>query len=132
MKIAVPVRDETLKIFGNAGHTPYFAVYAVAGSGMFRTVKLEGLRENPRANLDAEGGCDHEHGEHECDHDAEAHKNEHRVMAEILHDCDVLVVTKACKNTKLVMEEAGINVSAVHGQANAADLVSAFLKKQAA
>ncbi|MGE4295982.1 MAG: NifB/NifX family molybdenum-iron cluster-binding protein [Campylobacterales bacterium] len=132
MKIAVPVRDETLKIFGNAGHTPYFAVYAVNGSGMFRTVKLEGLRENPRANLEAEGGCHHEHGDHECDHDAEAHKNEHRVMADILKDCDHLVVTKACKNTKLVMEEAGIKVSAVQGHTGAGELVSAFLKKKAA
>ena len=27
MKIAVPVYDESLKIFGNTGHTPFFAVF---------------------------------------------------------------------------------------------------------
>ena len=132
MKIAVPVHNDTLKIFGNAGHTPFFAVFTVSGSGMFRTLKLEGLRENPRANLEAEGGCHHEHTGEECEQEKHAHKEEHRVMAEILNDCDHLVVAKACKNTKLIMEDAGIRVSAIQGALNANEMVSAFLKKQVA
>ncbi len=131
MKIAVPVHDESLKIFRNAGHTPYFAVFTIQGSGMFRTANLEGLRENPRVNLEAEAGCHHEHTGQECDEEKRAHKEEHRVMAEILHDCDHLVVAKACKNTKQVLEEAGISVSAIQGQSGAKEILSAFLKQAA-
>ncbi len=47
MKIAVPVVDDSLKMAGNAGHTPYFAVYNLKG-GMFRSFELEGLRANPK------------------------------------------------------------------------------------
>ena len=36
MKVAIPVKDDSLTFFGNAGHTPYFAVYAVKGAGMFK------------------------------------------------------------------------------------------------
>ena len=37
MKVAVPVKDDTLQFFGNAGHTPYFAVYTVKGAGIVIT-----------------------------------------------------------------------------------------------
>jgi predicted Fe-Mo cluster-binding NifX family protein len=43
MKIAVPVLDESLKLAGNAGHTPYFAIFNLSG-GMFKSFTLEGLR----------------------------------------------------------------------------------------
>lgn len=29
MKVAVPVKDNNLSFLGNAGHTPYFAVYTI-------------------------------------------------------------------------------------------------------
>jgi predicted Fe-Mo cluster-binding NifX family protein len=130
MKIAVPVHDETLKVFRNAGHTPYFAIFTVVGSGPFRSTQFLQLRENPRVNLDAEAGCQHEHSGEECDEEKRAHKEEHRVMAEILHDCDHLVVSKACKNTKQVLEEANISVTAIQNQQEAKALIAEFLKKR--
>ena len=36
MKVAVPVFDESLRIFGNTGHTPFFAVFEQKNSGMFK------------------------------------------------------------------------------------------------
>lgn len=130
MKIAVPVHDDTLKLFRNAGHTPYFGIFTVAGSGAFRSTQLQELRENPRVNLEAEAGCQHEHTGQECEEEKRAHKEEHRVMAEILHDCDHLVVSKACKNTKQVLEEAGIQVSAIQGATGAKELIAEFLKNR--
>ena len=40
MKIAIPVKDENLTFFSNAGHTPKFAVYELSGTGMFKSFKL--------------------------------------------------------------------------------------------
>jgi hypothetical protein len=37
-------------------------------------------------------------------------------MAQILSDCKYLVADKCCKNTKLTMNDAGIEVSVVHGE----------------
>ena len=48
MKIAIPVKDENLAFFPNAGHTPKFAVYTMAGSGMFRSFNLDNVKNNPR------------------------------------------------------------------------------------
>jgi len=123
MKLAVPVHSDELIVFGNAGHTPFFAVFEIAGAGMFRTTKLVDLRANPRAKPDEEAPCNH-------DHDDEEHKNEHRVMADILKDCDALLVVSACKNTKLVLEEAGVTVHAVRGAGKADQLVAAYLAKK--
>ena len=96
MKVAVPVKDKSLNFFGNAGHTPYFAVYNVKGGGMFKSFELEDIRQNPRTDLD------HEHEEdHHCSHDHadEVHVQEHFTMGKVLEDCDFLIVKRACKNT---------------------------------
>jgi len=121
MKVAVPVRDESLQFFGNAGHTPYFAVYTVKGAGMFRAFELEGLRENPRTDLDHE----HEDEDHQCehDHDDEAHVQEHFKMGKVLEDCDFLVVTRACKNTAAAMAEYGVHIRKYSGDPAKADAV---------
>ncbi|HHD75115.1 MAG TPA: hypothetical protein ENL00_04785, partial [Nitratifractor sp.] len=78
MKIAIPVKDESLTFFGNAGHTPKFAVYEMIGGGMFRSFKLENVVDNPRDDLDHE----HEDEEHHCEHDHNdaAHIAEHNKM----------------------------------------------------
>ncbi|MEY4505114.1 MAG: hypothetical protein RL154_1411 [Pseudomonadota bacterium] len=114
MNIAVPVWDDSLKVFKNAGHAPYFAVFSTQGTGIFKTLKLESLRANPRVKADHEEECSHDHEEeqyaHKCEHDSEAHKEEHRVMSEILKDCEKMVCHIACKNTKATMGEAGIEV----------------------
>lgn len=133
MKIAVPVHNDTMKIFGNAGHTPYFAVFSIVGGGMFKSTKLEGLRANPRANAHQEGECEDEHT-HKCHHegeDAQAHKEDHRSMSQLLNDCQYLLVNKSCKNTKLVMEEAGIKVKKLPPVTTANEAITAFLKELA-
>lgn len=129
MKIALPVHKDGVKIFKNAGHTPFFAVYEIVGAGMFRSFKLIELRANPRINEDHEGECEDSHGKCHHEGDAEEHKNDHRIMAEIVKDCAVLGVDKACKNTKLVFEEAGIKVIATHGCEKADDMLREVSKK---
>lgn len=122
MKIAVPVKDENRILFGNAGHTPYFAVYNVNGSGMFKSFAFEALRKNPRSDLDHE----HDDGEgHHChhDHDDEEHVREHQRMADAIEDCDYLVVKKACKNTVKSMASLGIAVTKYTGSAPKADAI---------
>lgn len=121
MRVAVPVWDEGLKIFKNAGHTPFFAIFDQAGSGMFKSFNFVELRANPRVKDDHEHACESEKTgkcSHEGDSEEEkiAHKEEHRVMAQILSDCKYLVADKCCKNTKLTMNDAGIEVSVVHGE----------------
>ena len=129
MKVALPVRDESLKVFQNAGHAPYFAVYEVVGGGMFRSFKFVETRRNQRENADHEHECEDSMGKCHHDGDPEEHKNDHRIMAEILKDCSYLAVDKACKNTKLVFEEAGIKVVSVHGLAKADDMLKEVSKK---
>ena len=130
MKVAVPVRDESLQFFGNAGHTPYFAVYTVKGAGMFRAFEFEGLRKNPRTDLDHE----HEDEDHHCDHDDndEAHIKEHFKMGEALEDCDFLVVKRACKNTAAAMAEYGVRLKKYNGESAKADAVLRSVSAQLA
>ncbi len=114
MKIAVPVLDESLKMAGNAGHTPYFAVFSLSG-GMFKSFALEGLRINPKAAAD-----DHHHDHdapHTCDHDADdvEHIRAHDTMAEAIEDCDYLVVRMACKNTAKSMNNVGVKLQKYNG-----------------
>lgn len=120
MKIAVPVKDENRMLFGNAGHTPYFAVYNVIGNGVFKSFAFEELRKNPRSDLD------HEHDEeHHCDHDHddEEHVREHQTMADAIEDCDYLIVKKACKNTVKSMANLGISAVKYTGSASKADAI---------
>jgi len=106
MKVAIPVKNENLDIFTNAGHTPFFAIFEITGSGSFKTTKLLALRDNPRVNLEAEAGCQHEHDG--IEHDEAEHKKEHGILVDIIQDCGILLVKKACKNTASVMGERGI------------------------
>lgn len=118
MKVAIPVRDESLKIAKNAGHTPYFAVFNIGG-GMFKTITLEELRANPKM-----AGDDHHHedneedGHHECSHAADdiEHIKAHDTMAEAIKDCEYLVVKMACKNTANSMKEQGIKMKKYNGE----------------
>jgi len=121
MKVAVPVKDSSLGFFGNAGHAPYFAVYTIRGSGMFRAFEFENIRANPRTDLDHE----HDDEDHHCHHghDDEAHVKEHFKMAEVLGDCDFLVAKRACKNTAAAMVNYGIAIKKYNGDQAKADLV---------
>ena len=114
MKIAVPVVDDTLKMAGNAGHTPYFAVYNLKG-GMFRSFEFEGLRANPKMAGEEDH---HDHDDHHtCDHDANdmEHIKAHDTMADAIADCDYLVVKMACKNTANSMSNLGIKLKKYNG-----------------
>lgn len=113
MKIAVPVINETLKMAGNAGHTPYFAIFNLKG-GMFRSFEFEGLRPNPKVA----GEEEHDHDEHHtCDHDENdlEHLKAHDTMAQAIEDCDYLVVKMACKNTAKSMNNLGIKLQKYNG-----------------
>ncbi len=115
MKIAVPVMDETLKMAGNAGHTPYFAIFNLKG-GMFRSFELEGLRANPKAA--GEDHDDHDHDDHHtCEHGEEdvEHIKAHDTMADTIQDCDYLVVKMACKNTAKSMMNVGVKLKKYNG-----------------
>ena len=121
MKIAIPVKDESLQFFGNAGHSPKFAIYEMNGSGMFRSFTLQELRANPRVDID------HKHADedHECNHshDDEAHIAEHNKMGVALEDCNYLVVRRACKNTVNAMKSNGINVVKYGGESAQSEAV---------
>jgi len=127
IKIAVPVKDESMKFVGNAGHTPKFAIYEMIGAGMFKSFKLEKIIENPRSDLD------HHHDgeeEHQCshDHDDAEHIAQHNKMGTALSNCDYLVVKKACKNTVNSMKPYDISIVKYTGIAPTSD---AILKEMA-
>ncbi|MCX6074111.1 MAG: hypothetical protein NTY39_07325 [Campylobacterales bacterium] len=130
MKIAVPVMDETLKLAGNAGHTPYFAVYNLKG-GMFKSFEFEALRPNPK--VAGEDQHDHDHDEHHtCDHDANdvEHIKAHDTMADAIGDCDYLVVKMACKNTAKSMMNLGVKLKKYNGSEVQADKILMELAPQ--
>ena len=113
MKIAIPVKDENLLFFPNAGHTPKFAVYIMTGSGMFRSFKLDEIKNNPRTDLDHE----HPEEEHACDHDHDDadHIEQHNKMGRVLTDFNYVVVKKACKNTAKSFTSEGIKLVKYNG-----------------
>ena len=118
MKIAVPVVGENLVMFGNAGHTPYFAVFTLTG-GMFKSFNLEEIRPNPKVA----GEESHHHDEHHtCDHgeDDIEHIKAHDTMANAIEDCDYLVVKMACKNTAKSMNTVGVKLQKYNGTENLA------------
>ena len=116
MKIAVPVKDENLTFFSNAGHTPKFAIFQMNGSGMFRSFTLEELRDNPRNDIDH----DHADEDHECSHAHggadEEHIAQHNKMGVVLEDCNYIVVKKACKNTANAMKANGVHLIKYDGE----------------
>ncbi|MFA7084153.1 MAG: hypothetical protein WC141_06400 [Arcobacteraceae bacterium] len=113
MKIAIPVKDDSLTFFSNAGHTPKFAIYTLNGSGMFRSFKFEHLITNPRTDIDH----DHAEEEHECNHSSNDtdHIEQHNKMGTALKDCTYVVVQKACKNTANSFTSAGIKLIKYNG-----------------
>ncbi len=121
MKIAIPVKDETLTFFGNAGHTPNFAIYTMNGTGMFKSFALEAIKSNPRTDLDHE----HEDDDHQCNHgdnDAE-HIAQHDKMGALLDECDYIVVSRACKNTANTMNQHNVKIIKYSGETSKADAI---------
>ncbi|WP_417333493.1 NifB/NifX family molybdenum-iron cluster-binding protein [Halarcobacter sp.] len=113
MKIAIPVKDENLSFFPNAGHTPKFAVYTMSGSGMFKSFNLDEIKQNPRSDIDhsnpeEDHACDHSHD------DAE-HIEQHNKMGRALKECNYIVVKKACKNTAKSFTSEGIKLVKYNG-----------------
>ena len=129
MKVAIPIENENLKMFDNAGHTPYFGVFTISGSGMFKSTNLEDVRKNLRDDLDH----DHDHGEgHTCNHDDNdiEHIKKHDLLAETIKDCDYLIVKRACKNTMLSIQKAGIKVKKYNGSDLDAKAILAQMSKE--
>lgn len=124
MKIAIPVKDENLTFFSNAGHTPKFAIYELTGTGMFRLFKLNSIINNPRSDIDH----DHAEEDHECNHghDDEEHIAQHNKMGVALKGCNYIVVRKACKNTANSFTSQGIKLVKYNGESLE---VSAILKE---
>jgi predicted Fe-Mo cluster-binding NifX family protein len=120
MKIAIPVKDESLTFVGNAGHTPKFAIYDMLGSGMFRSFNLDTIKNNPRTDVDFEDE-DHTCAHHD-DNDAE-HIAQHNKMGVVLDECDYIVVTRACKNTANTMNDHNVKIIKYTGAATNADAI---------
>lgn len=114
MKIAIPVRDENLTFFPNAGHTPKFAVFNMEGSGMFRSFNLEEIKNNPRTDIDHSKPDEEHHCDH--DHDDQEHIEQHNKMGRALVGCDFIVVKKACKNTAKSFTSEGIKLVKYNGE----------------
>ncbi|MFA6196247.1 MAG: hypothetical protein WC656_06360 [Sulfurimonas sp.] len=121
MTIAIPVKDENLAFFSNAGHTPKFAIFTMTGAGMFKSFKLESIKNNPRSDLDH----DHAEEEHECTHGADdaEHIAQHNKMGVALDGCDYIVVKKACKNTANAFTSHGVKILKYSGESSKAEAV---------
>lgn len=113
MKIAIPVKDENLGFFPNAGHTPKFAIYTMAGADMFKSFNLDEIKQNPRTDIDHTNPEEH----HACNHshDDADHIEQHNKMGKVLTDCKYIVVKKACKNTAMSFTSEGIKVIKYNG-----------------
>ena len=129
MKVAIPIENDNLKMFDNAGHSPYFGVFTITGSGMFKSTNLEDVRKNPRDDIDHE--CNHDHG-HACDHDENdaVHIAKHDLLANAIKDCDYIIVKRACKNTMLGLQKAGVKVKKYNGSDLDAKAVLAQMSKE--
>ncbi|NPA87274.1 MAG: dinitrogenase iron-molybdenum cofactor, partial [Epsilonproteobacteria bacterium] len=68
IKVAVPVKDESLEIVTRTGRAPFFAIFEFDGNEF----KLLGLNENTHA-----GEHEHEHG-HQEEHTADEVEHHHK------------------------------------------------------
>lgn len=128
MKVAIPVKDDSLTFSANAGHTPYFAVYNIKGGGMFKSFELDEVRPNPRTDIDH----DHDDSEHVCSHDHgdEEHAKAHYVMGDAISDCAYIVVKMACKNTAAAFTKKGIKIKKYNGEADKANVILSQVSAQ--
>ena len=108
MKIAIPVKDEKLTFFSNAGHTPKFAIYNQKGSGMFRSFALEKIIPNPRTDINYNDALKEHHCNHS--HNDTTSIQQHTKMGIALSDCTYIVVQKACKNSVDSFTSQGIKL----------------------
>jgi predicted Fe-Mo cluster-binding NifX family protein len=108
MQIAIPIKDDSMTFFGNAGHTPKFAIFTMKGAGMFRSFELDKITNNPRTDLDHH----HSEEEHVCSHDDNdaEHIAQHNKMGDVLDECDYIVVRRACKNTASSFKSHNIKI----------------------
>lgn len=121
MKIAVPVKDENLIFFPNAGHTPKFAVFTMSGTGPFKSFVLNEIKNNPRTDIDHEEDED----DHECSHghDDLEHIEQHNKMGRALTECNYLVVKRACKNTANSFASQGVKIVKYNGDSNQTNVI---------
>ncbi len=101
MKVAVPVKDESLEIVTRTGRAPYFAIFECNENGC----KLVSLNENTHAHEH-----EHEHG-HQEEHtsDEVAHHHKH-VKASRLSGVDYIVVRAIGPNMEDALKMEGIKI----------------------
>ncbi|AHF97946.1 MAG: NifB/NifX family molybdenum-iron cluster-binding protein [Desulfurella sp.] len=111
MKIAVPVKDNSLEIFPRTGQAPYFAI--------FNDSKFSHLVKNTIE----------EHDEENASID---HVEFHRKQVEALGDIDAVLVLKIGKHIKQALEEKNIQIIEFPNSnfKNAKDLIEAYFNNK--
>jgi len=101
VKIAVPVKDESLEIVTRTGRAPFFAIFEFDGNEF----KLLGLNENTHAG-------EHEHGHgHQEEHTADEVEHHHKhVKASRLSGVDYIVVRALGPNMEDALKMEGIKI----------------------
>jgi len=119
MKIAIAVENVSLKLFGNGGHAPHFAIYNHKSNKADEPFVFEEIRDNPRTDriLDIPD----EHCPHGDDH-GEATK-EHYSMAKVLHDCDFLIAKRVCQKSAEALLNYGIKIKKYSGESKESDTI---------
>jgi predicted Fe-Mo cluster-binding NifX family protein len=105
IKVAVPVKDESLEIVTRTGRAPFFAIFEFDGNEF----KLLGLNENTHAGEHEHG---HGHGNgHQEEHTADEVKHHHKhVKASKVDDCDYIVVRALGPNMEDALKLAGVKI----------------------
>jgi predicted Fe-Mo cluster-binding NifX family protein len=105
IKVAVPVKDESLEIVTRTGRAPFFAIFEFDGNEF----KLLGLNENTHAG-EHEHGHGHGHG-HQEEHTADEVEHHHKhVKASKVDDCDYIVVRALGPNMEDALKLAGVKI----------------------
>jgi predicted Fe-Mo cluster-binding NifX family protein len=101
IKVAVPVKDESLEIVTRTGRAPYFAIFECDENGC----RLLELRENTHAHEH-----EHEHG-HAEEHTADEVEHHHKhVKASKVDECDYIVVRALGPNMEDALKMAGVKI----------------------
>ncbi len=149
MKIVVPIADENFSSFENGGHAPLFAILEKTGSGMWSGVRLVEFRNNPKANPESPGQCDHDHGDgeegenhshhHSLDHDHTGHEHNHHhdkehndthgLLADTVADCDKFIAQWACGRTRAALKKKGVEFQLMKDDTPDVKLVQDFLTR---
>jgi len=120
VRLAIPVYDDSLKVFRRTGKTPYFAIFDLYND----EVKFIEIRKNPHSERE-----EHHHDDEE---DFEESVELHRRDLSVIDDCNYIMVSAVGKHLKEALKRKRIGIIRItyKDDVTAYDFIKEFLNRR--